>query len=207
MKVSQLSKVIATLLLGASALSPVYAAHDGSAATYRPDVTFTLKTDIADGKLVFMGETGDIKGQVNPDLRVPEGAVVQINLINGDGAIHDIAVPEFNATSDEIVGKGTATAIVFRANKSGVFEYLCTLPGHKAAGMFGKLIVGDPVATEKSGVPDLSKNPAEVGKPVGNRKPKQVTVDLETTELEGVLGDGSTYKYWTFNNTVPGPMV
>src|SRR5690554_2330955 len=194
-------------LLGLGA--PALADHPSGSANvkYVPDVRFTLRTDIADGKLVYISEAGPSKGQVNPDLRVPEGAVVQINLINGDGAIHDIAVPDFNATSDEIVGKGTATAIVFRANKSGVFEYLCTLPGHKAAGMFGKLIVGDPVATEKSGVPDLSKNPAEVGKPVGNRKPKQVTVDLETTELEGVLGDGSTYKYWTFNNTVPGPMV
>src|SRR5690606_21206573 len=120
--------------LGAPAMAD-HAAH-GSAAgsqnvTYRPDITFTLRTEIADGKLGFVGETGDIKDKVNPDLKVAENAVVQINLINSAGAIHDIAVPEFNAQSDQIVGKGAATVIVFRATKGGTFEYLCTLPGHK----------------------------------------------------------------------------
>src|SRR5690606_24948170 len=85
---------------------------------YQADVVFTLRTSIADGKLVFIGVTGEITDQVNPDLRVPEGAVVQINLVNDDGAIHDIAVPEFNVKSDNITGKGAATAVVFRATKS-----------------------------------------------------------------------------------------
>src|SRR5690606_30288721 len=80
------------------------------------------------------------KGQVNPDLRVAEDAVVQINIVNGDGALHDFSIPDFSVKSDQIGGKGAATAIVFRASKNGVYEYLCTLPGHKAAGMFGKLI-------------------------------------------------------------------
>lgn len=175
--------------------------------TLRPDVTFTLRTAIADGKLVFIGDAGSIKGVVNPDLQVPEGAVVQVNLINGDGAIHDIAMPEFNVQSDDIIGLGAATAIVFRANKEGIFEYLCTLPGHKAAGMFGKLIVGEPPATEASSVIDLSQDPHEVGKPVGARGPEHVTMNLETTEVVGRLDDGSTYKYWTFNNRVPGPFL
>src|SRR5690606_35537595 len=111
--------------LGLSA--PSFAAHDGDAAhgsvTYTPDITFTLRTSIADGKLVFVGDAGAINGQVNPDLKVPENAVVQINVINGDGAIHDITVPQFGAKSDHITGKGSATVIVFRANKDGVFEY------------------------------------------------------------------------------------
>jgi nitrite reductase (NO-forming) len=112
-----------------------------SLVTYRPDVTFTLRTDIAEGELVFIGETGAIAGKINPDLKVPTGAVVQINLVNGDGAIHDVAIPEFGAKSDSITAKGAATAMVFRATRAGDFEYLCTLPGHKAAGMFGRLIV------------------------------------------------------------------
>lgn len=173
----------------------------------RPDVRFTLRTDIADGQLVYISESGPTKGQVNPDLRVPENAVVQISIVNGDGAIHDIAVPEFGAQSEQIIGKGAATAIVFRANKGGTFEYLCTLPGHKAAGMFGKLIVGDAPVVVKNEFPDLSKNPNEVGKSVGDRAPKHVVVDLVTTEVEGKLGEGSSYRYWTFNNTVPGPFI
>ncbi len=189
---------------------PALAEHPAptnNAVTYTPDVTFTLRTNIADGKLVFIGGAGAISGKVNPDLVVPENAVVQINLINDDGAIHDISVPEFGSKSDQITGKGAATAIVFRANKNGTFEYLCTLPGHKAAGMFGKIIVGEPQKQAKSTALDISKDPTEVGQPVGKRAPQKITVDLETTEVVGQLASGSTYKYWTFNNTVPGPFV
>ena len=126
-----------------SPLSPA-AAEEGSnrGITYRPDVTFTLRTDIGEGKLVFIGEAGVIAGKVNPDLEVSPGAVVQINLVNGDGATHDVAIPELGAKSDNITAKGAATSMVFRATRTGTFEYLCTLPGHKAAGMFGRLIVG-----------------------------------------------------------------
>ena len=189
--------------------APAFADHPGDTADvkYVPDVVFTLRTDIADGKLVYISETGPTKGQVNPDIHVAEGAVVQINIVNGDGAIHDFAIPDFSLNSDQIGKKGSATAVVFRASKTGTFEYLCTLPGHKAAGMFGKVIVGDPQETTASKFPDLSKNPSEVGEPVGDRAPKEITVDLETTEVEGRLSDGASYKFWTFNNTVPGPML
>ena len=182
-------------------------AHGHGTVTYRPDITFTLRTSIADGKLVYIGDAGAIEGKINPDLQVPENAVVQINVINGDGAIHDIAVPEFGAKSDQFMGPGSSTAIVFRANKNGTFEYLCTLPGHKAAGMFGKLIVGEPQETAESTALDIVQDPTAVGTPVGKRGPEHVTVDLVTTEVVGQLANGTTYKYWTFNDKVPGPFI
>src|SRR5690606_29943356 len=120
-------------------------------------------------------------------------------------AIHDIAIPEFNAKFDEIMGKGAATAIVFPAVKAGAFEYLCTLPGHKAAGMFGRLIVGDAPEEAEIDALDIAQDPTAVGTPVGDREPEHVTIDLETTEVLGFLAPGSTYRYWTFNNKVPGP--
>src|SRR5690606_24789903 len=83
----------------------------------------------------------------------------------------------------------------------------CTLPGHKAAGMFGKLIVGEPQQAAESTALDISQDPTSVGTPVGKRGPQTLTVDLETTEVVGQLASGSTYKYWTFNNKVPGPMI
>ncbi len=188
------------------------AAHQNagsSAVKYRPDVTYTLRTDIADGKLVFVGETGAMKGKANPDIVVPEGAVVQINLINGDGAQHDISVPDFNVTSNKLNEKGSGTAIVFKADKKGEFKYICTVPGHVAAGMIGKIIVGDVKAAGKPEVKgiDVSQNPMDVGQPVGARGPRTLNVDLETTEVVGQLMDGTTYKYWTFNNKVPGPFL
>ena len=181
-------------------------AHASADVTPVADVSFTLRTAITGGQMVFIGDAGAIKDEINPELRVPENAVVAITVINDDGAIHDIAVPEFGAQSDQLVGKGAATTIVFRATKAGNFEYVCTIPGHRAAGMFGALVVGD-VEEVVSTAADISKNPAEVGEPVGDRAPAHVTYDLITTELEGRLDDGSTYRYWTFNDTVPGPML
>ncbi len=32
-------------------------------------------------------------------------------------------------------------------------------------------------------------------------------VALEVIEKEGQLDDGTTYTYWTFNGTVPGPFI
>ena len=182
------------------------AAHHGGSVTPVADVTFSMRTAITDGQMVFIGTAGAIKDVVNPDLRVAEGAVVAITLTNSDGAMHDIAVPDFGAQSDQVIGEGAATTIVFRATKGGTFEYLCTIPGHKLAGMTGKLIVGD-VKEAVSTAIDISKDPAQVGEPVGDRGPKTLTYDLLTTEVEGRLSDGSTYRYWTFDNTVPGPFL
>lgn len=59
--------------------------------------------------------------------------------------------------------------------------------------------------------PTLSvvQDPAAVPAPekAGKRAPKTHTVSLTTTEVESKLDDGTSYTYWTFNNTVPGPMV
>lgn len=210
MKTGFLKKAIASAVLGVVGLSPAYAAdphpHD-TGVKYRPDVTFTLRTGIADGKLVFVGEDGAIKGKVNPQLAVAEGAIVQINLVNGDGATHDISVPDFKAASNQLNTKGASTAIVFKADKKGQFTYICSLPGHVQAGMIGQILVGDSAAKPKALGAEVSRSPMEVGKPVGARGPQSLTVNLETTEVLGQLADGTTYKYWTFNSKVPGPFI
>ncbi|MBP2301016.1 copper-containing nitrite reductase [Azospirillum picis] len=53
------------------------------------------------------------------------------------------------------------------------------------------------------------QDPAAVPAPekAGKRAPMTHKVVLNTTEVESTLDDGTTYTYWTFNNTVPGPMV
>src|SRR5690606_38511995 len=183
-----------------------FAAQGPSSVTPVADVTFSMRTEIANGQMVFIGNAGAIKDVVNPELRVREGAVVAITLTNNDGAMHDISVPEFGVQSDQVIGVGAATTIVFRATRSGTFEYICTLPGHKLAGMVGKLVVGDVQQVESTAV-DVAKDPAEVGTPVGDRPPRHLTFDMVTTEVEGRLSDGSTYRYWTFDNTVPGPLL
>ncbi|MDW5375624.1 copper-containing nitrite reductase [Halomonas sp. HP20-15] len=173
----------------------------------KPDVSYTLRTSITADQLVFIGDTGAIKGRINPDLSAPEGAIVQINLINGDGAVHDIVLPEFDAESENVNAKGAATTVIFKAGKNGTFEYYCSLPGHKAAGMVGRFIVGEAREKDRNDAASISQNPAAVGQPVGTRLPRHVTLNLETSEVVGRLADGSSYKYWTFNGKVPGPLL
>ena len=92
--------------------------------------------------MAFVGLGGDIEGVVNPTLRVNDGDVVQVSLINNDGIEHDVVFSEFNAGTDRVNRKGASSVTVFRADKSGEFLYFCSLPGHRQAGMEGKLVVG-----------------------------------------------------------------
>ena len=178
-----------------------------SPASYRPDVSFTLETHIGAKGMTFRGVGSGIDGVDNPALKVPVDAVVQITLIDGDGAEHDISVPEFKALSNHVVGMNASTVIVFRADKAGRFDYFCTLPGHRQAGMEGRLIVGGATATQAVEAADISRDPADVPSPVGIRGPQQVHFTLTTEEVQGRLADGTSYSYWTFDGKVPGPLL
>jgi len=189
-----------------SAGGPVLASQQGP-ASYTPDVSFTLQTAIADGRLAFVGVGGTIDGVVNPTLEVALGQVVQVTLINGDGALHDIAFPEFNAQSDQVTRQGASTTAVFRADQEGEFFYFCTIPGHRQAGMEGLLVVGRDAAQPEAEGENIVRDPADVPPPVGDRPPQTIRVELEAVELVGHLADGATYTYWTFDGTVPGPFL
>ena len=175
--------------------------------TYTPNIAFTLKTNIAEGRLVYTGVGGDIEGVVNPQLKVKTGDVVQVTLVNGDGAEHDVSFPDFNATSDHVTGMGASSVIVFRADKEGEFAYSCTMPGHRAAGMEGKLIVGAGAQAAAPVGTSIVRDPTDLPAPIGKREPQTVQVSLETLEVEGRLADGITYTYYTFNGQVPGPFI
>jgi len=77
---------------------------------------------------------------------------VVVFAIRNDGAItHDFKVcslPRRNSSLDTCNGKGSrklthgqSTTLKVTLKKKGTYEYLCTLPGHAAAGMKGLLTV------------------------------------------------------------------
>ncbi len=57
------------------------------------------------------------------------------------------------------------------------------------------------------GVADIARQPTDIPPPITRRKPETVRVELETVELEARLDGRTTFRYWTFNSTVPGPFV
>ena len=169
---------------------------------------FTLRSGIAQGRMVYIGVGGDIDGKVNPTLSVHEGETVQINLINGEGAQHDIVVDQYAARTNLVLGRGASSTLSFTADKAGEFIYFCSVPGHREAG-HGRAHPSSAGAKGRVAAiaPDIVRDPTDLPLPLHARPPQVVRVDLETVELKGQLDDKTTYDFWTFNGKVPGPFV
>ncbi len=58
-------------------------------------------------------------------------------------------------------------------------------------------------AAEKAQLTTAPQVPA----PIKRTSPTKVVVNFEAKEYVGELADGKQYKFWSFNGTVPGPMV
>ena len=179
----------------------------GAGVNYIPDVKYTLRSGIAEGRMVYLGVGGEIEGKVNPLLTAAEGQAVQLTLINGEGAEHDIVFPDQDAKSPRVTGKGASTTIAFRAAKSGDFIYFCSVPGHQLAGMQGQFIVTQRPPPQAIVEADISREPNDLPPPIVKREPQTVRVDLLSVEVEGRLAERTTFGYWTFNGRVPGPFI
>ncbi len=176
-------------------------------AEYIPDAKYTLRSGIAEGRMVYIGVGGAIDGKVNPVLTAAEGQVIELTLINGEGAEHDIVFPDQDARSPRVTGKGASTTIAFRATKLGDFVYYCSVPGHRQAGMEGQFTVTPRLAPQTVVEADISREPTDLPPPIGKRDPQTVRVDLFAAEVEGRLAEGTTFGYWTFDGKVPGPFI
>jgi nitrite reductase (NO-forming) len=171
-----------------------------------PTIFFTLKTGMADGKMVFFGESENLEGKVNPDLLVEPGDIIEITLINGDGALHDLSLGDLGVATEQIAGQGKKTTLTFQAKEVGIFAYFCSVPGHRQAGMEGRLVVGKPEAQEEV-TTSVVRRADDLPGPLNRTVSKKIQVDLETVEVEAKLTDGTSFVFWTFNGKVPGPFI
>ncbi len=73
------------------------------------------------------------------EIRVKKGDKVKINLTVAQG-MHDWVVDEFSART-KIIQTGQSDSVEFVADKTGTYEYYCSVPTHRQQGMVGKLIV------------------------------------------------------------------
>ena len=122
---------------------PVTALENPTESSVTSDAEFTLKTIAEGGKLLYIGVGGEIDGIINPELVVEPGTVVRIVLIDGDGMVHDLFLPDFDVKLDYVRKIGDRTEIFLEVGEMqpGSYVYYCTLPGHRKAGQEGKLIV------------------------------------------------------------------
>src|SRR5215831_15130121 len=151
-----------------SASPPAAVAHGD---THAPTI-FTLRSGIAQGRMVYLGVGGEIDGKVNPMLVVHEGETVQINLINGEGAEHDIVIDQYAARSDRVLAIGASSTLAFTADKTGEFIYFCSIAGHREAGMEGRIQVTPGTrATIATIAPEIVRDPTDLPSPIRARPP------------------------------------
>ena len=73
------------------------------------------------------------------EIRVNAGDTVRITYKNTLGS-HDFTLDEFNVKTP-LINAGDDATVEFVADKPGTYEFYCSVPGHREAGMIGSLVV------------------------------------------------------------------
>ena len=189
------------------------ASSGGTVSTQTPaakpaaiDREYTLESSM----LGYRGIGGDIDGVRNPTLWARTGETVRITIVNAELMVHDIALEGLNIKSPQILDKSARTNITFAATKSDI-DY-CSVPGHRLAGMEGRIEVSDELRAPSDGVPAQAN-----GRPL-NLDFEGGALDDWTAEGDAfaiVKGDvlpgqptdkrgGKTSAYWVSSNTGGG---
>jgi putative membrane-bound dehydrogenase-like protein len=142
------------------------------------DREYTLESTM----LGYRGMAGDVDGIRNPTLWARKGETVRITIVNGELMAHDIVLEKQNIKSAQILEKAAATSITFKAEASDT--YYCSLPGHRAAGMEGRLDVSD-----------APRAPSEGVAPVVNGR--ALNLDFETGTLDDWTATGTAFELVT----------
>ena len=72
------------------------------------------------------------------EVTIPANTDVTVNLPNDGVTPHNFSIDELGISIDQAPGSTEETVI---NAPPGTYEYYCNVPGHKAAGMVGTLIV------------------------------------------------------------------
>lgn len=118
-------------------------------------------------------------------------------------------------TASALVGLGLMVAADLGLRRTGTADLLTTTAEAREPRTYTSQPARGPVPhahtkTKKvkaDGVASVVRDPTDLPPMIGRRGPRRVKVDLETTEIIGQLADGATYRYWTFNDKVPGPFI
>lgn len=188
---------------GSQVMSNSAPAPAGQADLGEADLRLMFKTGIVDGKMAFIS----MDGVANPDIQVQPGQVIEITLENGDNIQHNLSLPDFSIQTEDVFKQGDLAIVKFKVEQEGIFSYFCAIPGHRAAGMEGRLIVGNPPELVGIEAPDVSRSPDDLPGPLQRTEAQNVRIDLEAVEVEGRLADGAAYTFWTFGGKVPGPFL
>jgi nitrite reductase (NO-forming) len=104
-----------------------------------------------------------------------------------------------------IILSAFALVLVASLTIAGLYVYpLLTAKGQVPEAQAASQPVVPPAAADAVNV---VMDPAGLPAPITRGAPEKLVVKLTTKEVKGFLEDGTTYTYWTFDGTVPGPML
>ncbi len=162
-------------------------------------------------------------------LTIPVGTTVE--WVNDDPFEHTVTPTDKKAwgsagsgdAAADWMGQGETYRHTF--TKEGTFTYYCIPHAAKGSdgqwrGMVATVVVSasaapvgassapkTPPAALGTDVSEIGRDAADVPAPIGGRGPTDVTFNITSREVVAAMGDGITYTYWTFDATVPGPML
>lgn len=114
--------------------------HSASTSTSTSTATSTTPaTGTQNGNVKEFTVTGKNFSFAPAAMTVNKGDRVRITFVNESGT-HDLVIDEFNARTKVIQG-GAKETIEFVADKTGSFEYYCSIGQHRQMGMKGTLTV------------------------------------------------------------------
>ncbi len=211
--------VLSPLILGSISRSSVLAPQPPAQTTGVSPAN--LSTDVAISATEFKFTPSTIN--------VPIGKPITFTFTNSGAVNHDFTI---QGTAFSLAANpGQTVTGQFTFDKAGTFAFICSVPGHKDAGMQGALTVVDgsgvaPAAQPAAAMagmpgmgnvsaPDIQPLPADlktlpapqIAPPIDRTEPAYVKFDLTTQKVTAQMADGVAYEYWTFNGTVPGPML
>ncbi len=96
------------------------------------------------------------------DVQIPAGQDVTVHLVNSGALPHNFSIPDQGISQDVAAG---ATETITLNLPAGTYDFDCNVPGHKEAGMVGKITASDaaPPATDGNETPAAEGTPAPDG--------------------------------------------
>ena len=73
------------------------------------------------------------------EIRVKAGQPVNLRISNQGGILHDLTIPTLGYQA--VVQPGQQSTVGMSVSEPGTYEFFCSVPGHREAGMVGRLIV------------------------------------------------------------------
>jgi uncharacterized cupredoxin-like copper-binding protein len=147
-------------------------------------------------------------------LQLPTGKPVTLVLDNKGQLDHDVSIPALGVHLAASAGKSTSQTVT--ARKDGTFVFICSIPGHKEAGMQGSVVVGGASSTTLPAAA-VAEHPShaavETTATKGNQPLAYVmdgatkVFDVKAQHVNWEVLPGEFVDAYAYNGQVPGSLI